>query len=385
MASSTTNRVLISSLKESTFGVTPAGNLQKMRMTGETLKGDTNTVDSAEVRDDRMLSDVLRTLQNASGEVNFELSYGTYDEWFESALMSAGFTSTAAIEDGATTVTFAANTLTTSATWDVTPSAGDWIEVRGATDHPAANGYYKVTAGTSTVITVAQTITDTGAESGTVTVQRGGAIVNGTTESSYSIERKYGDLSNIFATFLGMEIDTFNLSITTEGVISGSFGFMGKIAASDTATIGDGYDEANSNQIFNATDNVQSIQEAYAALGSTAFSLSLSNNLRGLTNIGSNGYDEINDGQIELSGTLQTYFSANAEVDKYLNFTESSISVIMEDSSGNAYIIEIPSVLYTSASRNAGGNNADVIADLAWKAKRNATDDAMIRIVKFAG
>jgi len=374
----------MSYLAESTFGTTPAGNLKVLRMTGETFKADTNTTNSAEIRDDRMVADVLRTMVSASGDIQFELSYGTYDDFFAAALMSSGFATSVAIENGSTLITFAANTLTTTGTWDNNPAVGDWIEVRGATVHPAANGYYKVTAASSTVITVAQTITDTGAEAGTVTIQKGFAITNGTTETSFSFERKYGDLSNIFEAFVGMEINTFNLSITADGLVTGSFGFMGKLASSETSTIGDGYDAENTNQIYNATDNVNSIQEAYADLGATAFSLSLTNNLRGLSNIGTLGYDEINDGQLELTGTLQTYFSSAAEFNKYLQFTESSISVIMEDSSGNCYIIDIPNLNYTSGTRNAGSNNTDIIADLAWNAKRDSDDDAMITIVKFA-
>ena len=382
--SATTNRVLLSYIEESTYGTTPSGSLIEIRTTGETLKGDTNTVNSDEIRQDRMISDVLRTMISSSGDINFELSYGSFDTFMEAALMSAGWSSTATVEGGATTVTFGANTITTSSTWDAAPAAGDWVEVRGATARTAANGYYKVTTATTTVIEVEQTITDTGAESGTVTIHTGGQIVNGTTESSFSIERKYGDLTNIFEVFLGQEINTFNMSITAEGLITGGFGWMGKSAGSSASTIGTGYTDANTNPIINSTDNVNAIQDGYADLGATAFSFAVSNNLRGRTQIGSLGYQSVGAGQIELTGTLQKYFLTNTLFDKYLNFTETSLCAIIEDSSGNAYIIEIPRVNFTSGQRTAGSNNSDIIADLAWSAKRDATDDAMIRIVRFA-
>lgn len=389
--SATSNRVLLSYVEESTFGITPNSALQEIRMTGESLKGDTTTTNSAEIRDDRMISDVLRTMVAASGDINFELSYGSFDDFMVAALRSAGWSTGEAVITTSTDLTFASNTITLgSGSWTNTPAAGDWIRITGATDNANNVGYFKVTAATSTVITVAQTFTDTGAESGSVTIYNGAQITNGTTETSFSIERKYQDLTDIHEGFVGMEIETFNLSITAEGLVTGSFGFMGKLASSDATSdgIGDGsYTDANTNSIINATDNVQGIQENYADLGSTAFSLSLTNNLRGRTQIGALGYQSMGDGQIELTGTIQKYFENNTLFDKYLNFTETSLVVIINDATtvatGNAYVIEIPLVNFTSGQRTAGGSNADIIADLAWSAKRDATDDAMIRIVKF--
>lgn len=384
MTAASANRVLLSYIAETTYGTTPSGNLTEIRMTGESLKGDTTTTESGEIRDDRMISDVLRTMISASGDINFELSYGSFDDFFEAALRSSGWTAGAQIENGTTTITFAANTITLGmGVWENNPSAGSWIEVRGATDNPGANGYYKVSASTSTVITVEQTISDTGAESGTVTIDSGDMIVNGITDSSFSIERKYGDLSNIFETFVGMEIETFNLSMTAEGLITGSFGFMGKQAANATATIGTGYAAANTNPIYNTTDDVNAIQEGSADLGATAFSFSLANNLRGRTQIGSLGYQSVGDGRCSITGTLQKYFENSTQMTKYLNFTESSVAAIAEDSAGNAYVFDILNLLYTSGQRVAGGNDSDIIEDLAWTAKRDGTEDAMIRIVRF--
>jgi len=385
--SATANRVLLSFIEESTYGTTPSGSLQEIRMTGESLKGDTQTTNSAEIRDDRMISDVLRTMVSASGDIQFELSYGSFDSFLEAALRSADWTTEATVISATTTITFASNTITTSATWTNTPAAGDWVRVTGATDEPLANSFYKVTGATSTVITVEQTIQDTGVESGSVTITNGSQIVNGVEDRSFSIERKYGDIASTFETFVGMEIETFTLSITAEGLVTGSFGFMGKQAASASATIGTGYTDANTNPIVNSTDNVQGVQEAYASLAATAFSLSLANNLRGRTQIGALGYQSVGDGQLELTGTLQKYLADNVLANKHLNFTESSICVFITDESsivaGNSYVIEIPLINYTSGQRVAGSNNTDVITDHAWSAKRDGTDDAMIRVVRF--
>lgn len=383
--SATANRVLLSYVEESTFGTTPNSALTEIRMTGESLKGDTTSQDSAEIRDDRMISDRLRTMISASGDISFELSYGSFDDFMEAALRSAGWTTAETVISASTNLTFAANTITLgTGSWTNTPAAGDWIRIAGATDNSANNGYVKVTNATSTVITVAQTFTETGSESGSVTLSNGAQIKNGVAETSFSIEKKYQDLTNIFESYVGMEIETFSLSVTAEGLITGSFGFMGKQAASATATIGNGsYTDANTNPILNATDDVQGIQTGYADLASTAFSFSLTNNLRGRTQIGALGYQSVGDGRIELTGTLQKYLANNALLDKYLNFTEDSISVVLEDSSGNAYIVEIPAVKYTSGQRVAGGNDQDIIADMAWSALRDGTDDCMIRIVRF--
>jgi len=76
-------------VEESTYGTTPATpTLLEARFTGEGLNANIETVTSNEIRADRNVTDVIQTGQNAGGSVDFELSYGSFDDWLESLMFN---------------------------------------------------------------------------------------------------------------------------------------------------------------------------------------------------------------------------------------------------------------------------------------------------------
>jgi hypothetical protein len=77
-------------VKEVTAGVTPATPaLKQIRFTGESLNfGITNT-QSAEIRPDRTEADTVQTEGQASGAINFELSFDSYKDFLEASLGGA--------------------------------------------------------------------------------------------------------------------------------------------------------------------------------------------------------------------------------------------------------------------------------------------------------
>ncbi len=84
-----------------------------------------------------------------------------------------------------------------------------------------------------------------------------------------------------------------------------------------------------------------------------------------------------------MTGTLQAFFASKTEMDKYRNFTTSSIAVQLQDDAGNTYIIDFPSIKYTDGENVVSGENTDIIADLPFTAFRDATEGITIRIAKF--
>jgi len=76
----------LSFIKEVTRGVTPASpELQVLRSTGTTLGLSKNVNESKELRADRQTSDVRHGTQRVGGDINGELSFGTYDDLIEAA------------------------------------------------------------------------------------------------------------------------------------------------------------------------------------------------------------------------------------------------------------------------------------------------------------
>lgn len=76
-------------IKESTPGETPAAQLRGLRYTSESIEDTTQTTQSEEVVTDRQVTDVVRTAFGSQGDVNFELSYGAFDDLIEGVMMAA--------------------------------------------------------------------------------------------------------------------------------------------------------------------------------------------------------------------------------------------------------------------------------------------------------
>ena len=93
------NRVQLAYVAESTFGEKEEGSdLQILRYNSESLKQDMATTISEEIRSDRQISDVARIGLSASGAIDFELSYGSHDDFLKAALMALSWSTEVRIE-----------------------------------------------------------------------------------------------------------------------------------------------------------------------------------------------------------------------------------------------------------------------------------------------
>ena len=382
------NRVGLAYVVESTFGDTPSGppTLQDLRFVSESLAQITGTVSSNEIRSDRQVTDLIRTGLSAGGDINFELSYGAYDEFLEAALLSAVWTADVNFTP-ATTVDAASgdNSFNDSAS-GFSFTANEWIFVSGFVD-PANNGWFKLTSATTAKLVVTGGTLVTEAVGPTIDIDQAEKIKAGTTFRSFVIERVYADLSSEFSVFNGMAIDTFSLAIASDQIITGSFGFIGKAAVSPSpsATAGTGSNTAaGTNSVMNGIDDVSVVLEGQSSYPITAFSMSLNNNLRARLQVATLGAISIGVGTIDLTGSIQAYFDSPAVMDKYLANTASSLAIGFLDSAGNRYVIDMPQVKFTSGQRVAGGINTDVIADLNFTAYRHAASDTTLSIHRLA-
>jgi hypothetical protein len=89
MPNASANRAELRYVAESTFGTTPATPaLKYLRFKGESLNPGFETVRSDEIRSDRNDVDLIKVGQKAAGNVEFELSYTSYDDFLEALMCS---------------------------------------------------------------------------------------------------------------------------------------------------------------------------------------------------------------------------------------------------------------------------------------------------------
>jgi hypothetical protein len=258
-----------------------------------------------------------------------------------------------------------------------------WIYVSG---FAAANnnGWFKVATATASKITVANGSGITvEAEGASVTITQGPEIVNGVNLDTFNLEKTYADLTNILNLYTGMAINTLNLDVPVDGIITGSMDFLGTQEQSLASSNGSGYADAPTTIPMATVNDFDNLFEGNADQAMINFTLSLTNNLRQRMEAGTLGPSSMGTGSVAVTGTLQVYFSTHALMDKYLAHTESSLAIALKDDAGNGYVIDLPSVRFTNGQRVAGGKDDDVIADMEWSAFMNASEAKTIRVARL--
>jgi hypothetical protein len=356
-----------------------------LRFTSESFKQETSMAESSEIRSDRQIADVKRTSVRASGDVAVEMSYGAYDELLEAALMSAAWSDEA--EDTAITYSMASgdNSINDSGNGFVTNGflANQWIEVRGFTTD-ANNGYFKIVSVAAGKMVLSGGTVTTEVAGDSVTITMGPQITNGTTKRSFTFEKDYTDLTSTLAVYTGMMIDRLSLDIAAEAIITATFGLMGKDADSKTSSLVTGTPQpADEYDVMAAVDEVYAVMENLTSIDVTAITLELTNNLRAMMQVGDVGPVDEGAGKVGVSGTVQMYFETSTIMDKYIDQTATQVAFILEDAAGNAYVVDMPQIRYTSGERVAGGENTDIIANMGFSAYRDETEGVTIRIAKF--
>lgn len=87
MAVGTSNRTRLAYIAESTWGTTPGtGTMDELRYTGESLGANVTFTESAEIVSHRMTTDTVATQWGSGGDINFELSSASYDDFLEAAV-----------------------------------------------------------------------------------------------------------------------------------------------------------------------------------------------------------------------------------------------------------------------------------------------------------
>lgn len=92
-------------IAEATYGTTPATpTLLEQRFVSEGLNANIANVVSNEVRSDRNTTDLVQVGSSAGGNIDIELSYGSFEDWLESLMYSAWSTNT--LKNGITQKSF---------------------------------------------------------------------------------------------------------------------------------------------------------------------------------------------------------------------------------------------------------------------------------------
>jgi hypothetical protein len=207
----------------------------------------------------------------------------------------------------------------------------------------------------------------------------------GTLKRSFSIERYYGDIlaaDGAWHRFTGCMFDTLELSVPTEGKVTGSFGLIGKDMTIGTALItGATYTAVSTTDVMDSfTGTIQEGGSSIAII--TEIKLSLKNGVAPKMAIGSQTTTEPSWGRSNVSGSITAYFENAALLNKFINETESSLSFVVNDAAGNNYTFLIPRIKYTGGTDINVSGEGPITLSLPFQAMRDTGQASNIVITR---
>lgn len=362
---------------ETTFSALETGEKFKdYGFTSETLKASREYIPNPTISGTRQITKGRNVGRGAGGQISGLLAYTAHDDFLKAGILSAAWTS----EVTATGTIYSAASADNSfnrASGDFVAAgylAGRWLKVSGFAT-AGNNGLCRIVSVATTKIIV-QGLTLTNESAGpTVTVAMGAHIRNGTTKESFNIEKEFSDLSNEFAIYDGMNVNSWSVNQGLRQYVTVNFDFIGADEASTTATTGDGSPTAAATTDAIATDSsgISAILENSASLCTVDFNLNWNNNGRTQECQGMTGVEAINFGVPSCTGSISGYYTTKTRYDKFLNGTETSLAVIYQDAAGNKLVVDLPRVVLTDGNRNSSGNDADVLDVTPFEASSHAT------------
>lgn len=483
-----TNRVKISKVRESTFGVTPTSPVFKtQRTTSSGLAINPKTVTSDEIDSNREVKDLILVGYEAGGDIAGELSFGAADDDLEEALQGTWatkpFRDNAGVADSIITAvvassdTYTVNTgaafvaghlvfasgfdnaannglfvaqTGTSATSVAAPASpglvdeaappgaavlrvvgfqgaaadlaattvggngltstalnfttlglnvGEWVLVGGVAANTffataASNGWCRISAISANRLSFDRVPTGFATDTGTgktIQVFTGDFLKNGSTQRSNTFERQYLDHSPVTYEYIrGQVLDTLAINVPQQEKVTFTKTYMGSDGVVATSRVSGATDlAASTGDVLNSSSNVGRLGFDGASIAGSVFmseiTLSIANNLRRQNAVGSIGAIGIGAGELNITGSMNTYFGDKSILDKVMNNTLTSLDfrVGRADGAKPQIVFDLPSIKLSSGSPSVSGKNADVMLNANYQAIKSATYGYTISVGRF--
>jgi len=204
----------------------------------------------------------------------------------------------------------------------------------------------------------------------------------GTTPKYFTMEDEAADISQ-YRLFTGMAVSNMSVSIAPNQMVTGSFDMVGKTMtqSGSTGSTGGTPTAASTNQPFDSYSGT--ISDGGSAISIvTSIDFSLANSLAPTFVVGSDAAQSLEYGRAVVEGTMTVYYEDETLINKFLNETESSIEVSVDDpTAANSYTFLFPRVKYNGASVPVQNPQSRLIT-MPFVALYDATEDTNIKLTR---
>ena len=338
---------------------------------------------SEERRGDRGIHDMRLGNKQPAGDISFELSYGSFDDFMRLALGdSAWVAAYSPISADCTVVASTKKITRASGSWIADGvKIGDSITFAGFSA-PANDQEMQVTAISATDLTFANStgLVDE-AVAATVTATTSATIIKkGTTVDSVAVEKVFSDIGE-YQFYTGGIVNTMSLDIRPNGMIAGSFGMLFKDHQNAQAAFHSGSPSSVSTaRPFDAFTGYIIEDDSSLAVAS-GLNFSLDNGFTRNFVLMQNTAPQMTSGKSNITGSTTLYFEDSTLYDKFVNEVETSIEFQLMDNNYNAYVFTLPRVKYTTADIPVNNDDA-LILTMNFQALDDATQASNIVIRK---
>lgn len=197
-------------------------------------------------------------------------------------------------------------------------------------------------------------------------------LTNGATEQSFTFEETadLGGGSFAYNRFLGCEVNGLTLNVPARKIVTGTVDIMGQQEAQDVAIIAGATYTAPNTNIIEVANSVASL--SVAGLTPTPIvknlTLNIGNNLRIRERLGSLYADSFGSGQMDITGSMDVYFSSNALYAAVLAHGSGALSFTIGGVTLKKYTISLPVIRFLDGARKVGGKNDDIMVTVPFRA-----------------
>lgn len=202
----------------------------------------------------------------------------------------------------------------------------------------------------------------------------------GTTEKSFTIEDGATDIG-VYRVFTGCIVNSLAVTVTPDAIVQAVFNIVGQDSATDTSPLDASVTAAPTHKAFVGFQG--SISEGGSTIGTVAdINFTIENALSPSFVVGSDIAPSINAGRCQVTGTMTAHFTSRTLLDKFINETDSSISITFEGLTGGDLTFNFPSVTYTGGELNIPNNDEGITVSLPFQAVYDSSNASTVVITR---
>lgn len=392
---SSSNLTRIAFIEETVYGETPvAGDFSTARFTSEGLSGSPDTVESQQLRTDRMSSGQVVTGLKVEGDLSIELAKESALDLFLASVMNSAWNvmalQTVDLSINATTkqITRASGSFVTNGL-----KVGDIITLASFSNSGNNTQVQLTSVAALTLEYVGPDGMVTEAGVGT-TYKRADKLEIGTTKKSFSMEKAFLDLTTKAIIYKGMLASKLSLEVAHGALVTGSVSFSGNYhGLADTAgefiTNGRTINAPATTQTFNGSIDMPFLSSAATGtfgasdMAVKSVSMDIDNNLTAQNVIGEIAPVDYSLGTAKVETSLSAYLSNAAWAVMPKKLTQDPFQFgFMLKNSGGWYGFYLPSIQVSFDDPKAPGQNQDIMLDMSGMAKVGSAGESAISIFR---